>query len=79
MSRFWDWRSGNSFQQETVKVQPGSLESEAGVYAMSYDMTGSRLLTAEADKTIKLWKEDEHASEHTHPINFRPPRNIRRF
>ena len=60
-------------------MQPGSLESEAGVYAMSYDMTGSRLLTAEADKTIKLWKEDEHASEHSHPITFRPPRNIRRF
>ena len=24
-------------------------------------MTGTRLLTAEADKTIKIWKEDEDA------------------
>ena len=27
---FWDWTSGNSFQQQDTIVQPGSLESEAG-------------------------------------------------
>ncbi|KAJ9548283.1 hypothetical protein OSB04_020826 [Centaurea solstitialis] len=56
--RFWDWRSGHSFQQTQSIVQPGSLDGEAGIYALSYDITGSRLITCEADKTIKMWKED---------------------
>ncbi|GKF77526.1 hypothetical protein Tco_0229996, partial [Tanacetum coccineum] len=42
-------------------VQPGSLDSEDGIYALSYDMTRSRLVTCEADKTIKMWKQDEYA------------------
>ncbi|CAH9085651.1 unnamed protein product [Cuscuta epithymum] len=59
---FWDWRSGHNFQQSQTVVQPGSLESEAGIYAMAYDVTGSRLITCEADKTIKMWKEGVNAS-----------------
>lgn len=76
---FWDWKSGHNFQQSQTIVQPGSLDSEAGIYAMSYDMTGSRLITCEADKTIKMWKEDETATPETHPLNFKPPKDIRRF
>ena len=77
--RFWDWTSGNSFQQQNVIVQPGSLESEAGVFAMSFDRTGSRLVTCEADKTIKMWKEDGEATPETHPVVFRPPREFKRY
>jgi len=76
---FWDWRSGNVFQQQDSIVQPGSLDSEAGIYAASFDMSGSRLVTCEADKTIKMWREDERATEETHPINFKPPKDIKRF
>ncbi|XP_010548985.1 PREDICTED: protein pleiotropic regulatory locus 1-like isoform X1 [Tarenaya hassleriana] len=76
---FWDWKSGHNFQQSQTIVQPGSLESEAGIYGMSYDVTGTRLVTCEADKTIKMWKEDEKATPETHPINFKPPKEIRRF
>ncbi|CAG7883648.1 unnamed protein product [Brassica rapa] len=76
---FWDWKSGHSFQQSETIVQPGSLESEAGIYAACYDQTGSRLVTCEADKTIKMWKEDENATPETHPVNFKPPKEIRRF
>ncbi|KAH7441245.1 hypothetical protein KP509_03G030600 [Ceratopteris richardii] len=76
---FWDWRSGHNFQQTQTIVQPGSLDSEAGIYAMSYDITGTRLVTCEADKTIKMWKEDEKATPETHPVNFKPPKEIRRF
>lgn len=76
---FWDWKSGHNFQQAQTIVQPGSLDSEAGIYAMSYDITGSRLVTCEADKTIKMWKEDENATPETHPLNFKPPKDIRRF
>lgn len=57
----------------------GSLDSEAGIYALSYDQTGSRLITCEADKTIKFWKEDETATPESHPVHFRPPKDMRRF
>ena len=79
MCRFWDWTSGNCFQQGQTIVQPGSIESEAGIFASAFDQTGSRLLTCEADKTIKFWKEDEAATPESHPVNFRPPKNMRRF
>ncbi|XP_048441332.1 protein pleiotropic regulatory locus 1-like [Pyrus x bretschneideri] len=78
---FWDWKSGHSFQQSQTIAQPGSLESEAGIYALCYDVTGTRLVTCEADKTIKMWKQDEKATPETHPLNFRPPnlRDVGRF
>lgn len=44
-----------------MKAQSGSIESEAGVFAMTFDKTGLRLITAEADKTIKMYKEDDEA------------------
>lgn len=46
---------------------------------MSFDITGSRLVTCEADKTIKMWKEDETATPDSHPIDFRPPKDMKRF
>ncbi|XP_062108735.1 protein pleiotropic regulatory locus 1 [Humulus lupulus] len=76
---FWDWKSGHNFQQAQTIVQPGSLDSEAGIYAAQYDLTGTRLITCEADKTIKMWKEDENATPETHPLNFKPPKDLRRF
>lgn len=61
-------------------VQPGSLEAEAGIHAAGFDASGSRLITCEADKTVKMWKEDESATAATHPgLPFRPPRDMRRF
>ena len=58
---FWDWRSGYNFQKFQTQVQPGSIDSEAGIFDLQFDMSGSRLITAEADKTIKIYKEDETA------------------
>jgi len=69
---FWDWRTGYNFQRMQPPVQPGSLDSEAGVFALGFDHSGSRLVSCDGDKTIKLFKEDEEASEETHPINWRP-------
>jgi pleiotropic regulator 1 len=76
---FWDWKSGYNFQKIQTTVQPGSLESEAGIFASAFDMTGSRLITCEADKTIKVYKEDDNATPETHPIdkNWRPTKQIR--
>ncbi|KAJ2778821.1 pre-mRNA-splicing factor prp46 [Coemansia javaensis] len=77
--RLWDWRSGHCFQEAATVAQPGSLDSEAGVFCSTFDRSGFRLLTGEADKTIKIWKEDEAATEATHPIDFRPELARRRY
>jgi pleiotropic regulator 1 len=69
---FWDWRTGYNFQRTHAAAQPGSIESECGIFALAFDQSSSRLITGEADKTIKIYKEDENASEETHPINWKP-------
>lgn len=69
---FWDWKTGYNFQRVQAPVQPGSIDSEAGIFACTFDQSGSRLLTAEADKTIKVYKEDEYATEESHPVNWKP-------
>lgn len=58
---FWDWRTGYNFQRLQAAVQPGSLDSEAGIFAMTFDLSSSRLITCEADKTVKIYKEDDTA------------------
>lgn len=62
---FWDWRTGYNFQRLRAPVQPGSIDSEAGIFACTFDQSGSRLLSAEADKTVKIFREYEDASEET--------------
>eukprot|EP00741_Cyanophora_paradoxa_P005331 tig00000880_g5170.t1 len=69
---FWDWRTGYNFQQTQTVAQPGSLDAECGIFAMAFDVTGSRLIVGEADKSIKIWREDETATPETHPIDFKP-------
>eukprot|EP00804_Cyclotella_cryptica_P020153 CCRYP_014926-RA/>CCRYP_014926-RA protein AED:0.08 eAED:0.08 QI:0/0.33/0.25/1/1/1/4/1266/439 len=67
---FWDYGSGHCFQTSTTVPQPGSLDAENGIFAAEFDLTGTRLITCEADKSIKIWTEDEQASELTHPIDI---------
>ncbi|RGB34314.1 WD40-repeat-containing domain protein [Rhizophagus diaphanus] len=69
---FWDWKSAYKFQSLETTVQPGSLESEAGIFASTFDRTGLRLITCEADKTVKIWREDPNATPETHPIDWKP-------
>ncbi|KAG8230587.1 hypothetical protein J437_LFUL004500 [Ladona fulva] len=57
----WDWKTGYNFQRLQAPVQPGSMDSESGIFAMTFDQSSSRLITTEADKTIKIYKEDETA------------------
>lgn len=68
----WDWRTGANFQRTKAPVQPGSLDSESGIYATTFDRSGSRLITCEADKTIKIYKEDEEATEESNPVIWKP-------
>ena len=58
---FWDWLTGYNFQRNQVAPQPGSIDSETGVFALTFDQSGSRLLSGDADKSIKIYKEDENA------------------
>lgn len=69
---FWDWKTGYLRQRVESLAQPGSLDAEAGIMASTFDQTGMRLITGEADKTIKLWKPDENATEESHPIVWQP-------
>lgn len=69
---FWDWRTGYNFQRIQASVQPGSMDSEAGIFSMIFDQSGSRLITTEADKTIKIYREDDEATESSHPVNWKP-------
>jgi pleiotropic regulator 1 len=70
---FWDWATGEPFQSLRSQPQPGSLDSEAGIFAATFDRSGIRLLTAETDKTIKVWREDETATPESHPVRAPDP------
>lgn len=69
---FWDWRTGYNFQRIQSLAQSGSIESECGIFALAFDRSSSRLITGESDKTVKIFKEDESASEETHPVQWEP-------
>eukprot|EP01126_Amoeba_proteus_P015890 TRINITY_DN1722_c0_g1_i1.p1 TRINITY_DN1722_c0_g1~~TRINITY_DN1722_c0_g1_i1.p1 ORF type:complete len:237 (-),score=56.38 TRINITY_DN1722_c0_g1_i1:267-977(-) len=77
----WDWTSGYPFQQLETIVQPGSLASEAGIFACGFDLSGSRFITCETDKTIKIYKEDEEATPESHPVDsmWKPVKDRNRF
>ncbi|KAH7102449.1 WD40 repeat-like protein [Auriculariales sp. MPI-PUGE-AT-0066] len=53
----WDYDTGTAFQNMSDIPQPGSLEAEAGVFCSTFDVTGTRLITGCADKTIKVYAE----------------------
>jgi len=55
---FWDYENGTCITQQQTIVQPGSLDCEAAILASSFDKSGSRFLSCEADKTIKMWKKE---------------------
>ncbi|KAI5290862.1 pre-mRNA-splicing factor prp46 [Ascosphaera aggregata] len=76
---FWDWKTGYRFQSLDTTAQPGSLEAEAGIMAATFDRTGLRLIVGEADKTIKIWKPDDEATEETHPLDWKPTIGRQRF
>jgi len=69
---WFDWRTGYNFQRYQAPVQPGSLDSEAGIFALAFDRSESRLVSCEGDKTIKIYKEDEEATEESNPILWKP-------
>ncbi|KAI9691756.1 MAG: pre-mRNA-splicing factor prp46 [Bathelium mastoideum] len=76
---FWDWKTGHRFQHVDSVAQPGSLEAEAGIMSALFDRSGLRLITGEADKTIKVWREDENATPESHPLEWKPTLGRQKF
>lgn len=73
---FFDWKTGHKFQEMDTIAGPGSLEAENGIFASAFDKTGMRLITCEADKSIKIWREDPKATKESNPgIPWRPVAN----
>mmetsp|Transcript_27344 Transcript_27344/g.63059 ORF Transcript_27344/g.63059 Transcript_27344/m.63059 type:complete len:493 (-) Transcript_27344:53-1531(-) len=73
---FWDWKSGHKFQSLETIPQPGSMSAENAIFSIAFDMSGSRLITGECDKTVKIYREDPNATEETHPLNWKPPKKV---
>ncbi|KAL2043329.1 hypothetical protein N7G274_003635 [Stereocaulon virgatum] len=69
---FWDWKTGHRYQSVETTAQPGSLDAESGIFASIFDKTGLRLVCGEADKTIKIWRQDPEATPETHPLEWKP-------
>ena len=76
---FWDWKTGHRFQNAESIAQPGSLDAEAGIMCSTFDKTGLRLITGESDKSIKIWKEDDLATEESHPLDWKPTLGRQKF
>ncbi|CAN8065453.1 unnamed protein product [Agarophyton chilense] len=74
---FWDYSSGHCFQKARGVVQPGSLECENGIYGLAFDKSGSRLVTCETDKTVRMWREADDVTEETNPVGRDPERRDR--
>lgn len=80
MLSFFDYKTGHKYQELQTTEIPGSLESERGVLASSFDETGLRLITGESDKSIKMWKQIPGASPETHPgLPWNPKLSSQRF
>lgn len=59
---FLDWDSHSLFQSTRTKALPGAAESERGIYGGAFDVSGTRLMTVEADKTVKVWKRRDEGA-----------------
>jgi pleiotropic regulator 1 len=76
---FYDYKTGHRFQNTMSVAQPGSLDAENGIMCSTFDKTGLRLITGESDKSIKIWKADDEATEETHPLDWKPTLGRRKF
>ncbi|KAK4693421.1 pleiotropic regulator 1, partial [Lecanoromycetidae sp. Uapishka_2] len=76
---FWDWKTGHRYQSLDTTAQPGSLDAESGIFASTFDKTGLRLICGEADKTIKVWRQNSEATPETHPLDWRPTLGRQKF
>lgn len=80
MLSFYDYKSGHKYQSLATQEVPGSLESERAILTSAFDRTGLRLITGEADKSIKVWKQIPHSTPESHPgLPWVPNLSAQRF
>lgn len=75
---FWGWDAAAALQTIQTAAQPESLAVEADVFATECAVNGSRLLTAEADKTIKMWNAVDGATKADYSLNWARDLNPKR-
>ncbi|OXU26628.1 hypothetical protein TSAR_012426 [Trichomalopsis sarcophagae] len=61
--QFWDWRSGYNFQTLRAPVHPGIDDSKTDIFSVTFDKSGTKLITTGASKMIHIYTKDETASE----------------
>ncbi|KAA6365009.1 MAG: putative WD repeat protein Prp5, partial [Streblomastix strix] len=77
---FWDYRTGYLFEKiNDITQQVGTQDFEKCINACSFDRSGTRLITANSDKSIKIFIEDEKSTPKTNPIEWTPKNDIRRW
>ena len=59
LMKFWDWKSAYNYQ--SMDSERYSLDDEAGICCSTFDKTGPRLITGNADKTIHIYGQDDGA------------------
>lgn len=55
---FWDWETGEMFQNGQQPVVPGSLANEGGILCSTFDQSGEMLVSGSIDKSIRIWTKD---------------------
>ncbi|EDO17147.1 hypothetical protein Kpol_1072p17 [Vanderwaltozyma polyspora DSM 70294] len=77
---FYDFKSGHKYQSLESPAVAGSLESERGILSSTFDQSGLRLITGGVDKSIKIWKQDDLATEVSNPgLPWNPLLSSQRF
>ncbi|KEG12825.1 pleiotropic regulator 1 [Trypanosoma grayi] len=58
---FYDWSHARRppFQLTKTRSIPGTLPGEGGINCVVFDASGSRMITAESDKSVKVWRTKE--------------------
>ncbi|EAN78410.1 putative WD40 repeat protein [Trypanosoma equiperdum] len=58
---FFDWSHPQQGPYQATKTRsvPGTLPGEGGINGLAFDASGSRLITAESDKSAKVWRTKE--------------------
>ncbi|CAG7726374.1 unnamed protein product, partial [Allacma fusca] len=47
-----------------TQMQPGSMDSEAGIFSMTYDLSGTRLITTQLKLTRPLKSTESEGEQH---------------
>jgi pleiotropic regulator 1 len=57
---FADYESGSIVQQRKTKALPGTPGGTSSILCAAFDpQSGTRLVTGESDKSVKIWKPKE--------------------